>query len=55
MHKMQRDFYLSLAAMLAQALVVGLSIWIHKYDKLLSTKTTETKIEKQNENSQKDT
>ena len=45
-HKLQRDFYLSLSAMLAQALLVGLSYWIEKYDSYVEFKDREIKAMK---------
>ena len=46
MHKLERDFYLSLASMLAQALVVGMSYWIEKFDSYCKFKDQEEKARK---------
>ena len=42
-HKLQRDFFLSLAAMLSTAIVVLVAYWTDKYDKMLESKNREIK------------
>ncbi len=40
---MERDFYLSMSAMLSTVIVVGTCYWIDKFDKIVKTKDTEIK------------
>ena len=42
-HKLQRDFYLSLSAMLSTAIVVLVAYWSEKYEKMLDSKNREIK------------
>ena len=42
-HKLQRDFFLSLSAMLSTGIVVLVAYWTEKYDKMLDSKNREIK------------
>ena len=42
-HKLQRDFYLSLSAMLSTGIVVLVAFWTEKYDQMLDMKNREIK------------